>query len=119
MYFFDTNPSVQAWGSEVLTIPYVDPFTEEVRNYIPDFVVRYQDRSGNTITEIVEVKPETETTLEAARTDADRAAVQLNAAKWQAASAYAENNGARFRVLGKSQIFQTMPRQRRRPRTRR
>jgi hypothetical protein len=119
MYFFDTNTSVMAWGSEVLAIPYVDPFTNRVRDYVPDFVVRYQDRTGTIITEIVEVKPENETTLESARTDADRAAVQLNAAKWQAAAAYAESNGAKFRVIGKAQIYQTMPRQRRRPTPRR
>lgn len=109
MYFFDTNPHVLAWGSEMLAIEYMHPHTNRVHRYIPDLFVKYQDRSGDIITEIIEVKPKEESTLTEASTPEQRMQVEINAAKWAAANEYAKSQGARFRVMNQHHIYKVTP----------
>lgn len=103
--FADSHPSVISWASEALKIPYFNPFTQKICNYIPDFFVVYVDRAGKTHREIIEIKPENHTTNESAKNNYDKASVFLNAHKWQAAEAFCKNNGLVFRVLNKKDIF--------------
>jgi hypothetical protein len=118
MYFFDTNPHVLAWGSEMLSIEYLHPHTNRVHRYIPDLFVKYQDRDGGVITEIIEVKPKEESSFTEASTPEQRAQVEINAAKWAAAEAYAQSQGARFRVMNQHHIYQVTPKAKK-PRRRR
>jgi hypothetical protein len=105
MNTFDTNNNVLFWASESLKIPYMNPFTNKVANYYPDFLVVYQDKNGKQKREIIEVKPAKETIMEKAKTKKDKLSVVLNTYKWQAATQFAKNNGMRFRVLNESDIF--------------
>lgn len=107
MRLFDNNPAIIAWASESVTIPYLDPLTGFKKNYIPDFLVVYQDRSGKNHAELVEVKPSKEASLTEAKSTRDRALVVRNQAKWRAAAAFCKGNGMSFRVVTESQIFGT------------
>lgn len=107
MRFCDDNPNVINWASEAIKIPYRNPFTGKQTVYVPDFLVVYQDKNGNKITELIEVKPSSQVTLEAAgRNQGNRASVALNQAKWQAAQHWAKATGVKFRVVTENEIFQ-------------
>ncbi len=105
MQMFDSNPNITSWASESLKIPYRNPFTGKYTVYIPDFVVTYMDANGKNHAEIIEVKPSKETFLEQAKSPRAKAAVALNAFKWQAATIFAKNNGMTFRVMNEENIF--------------
>jgi hypothetical protein len=105
MRLFDNNPAVIAWASESVVIPYIDPLTGHKKNYIPDFLVVYQDRKGQNHAEIVEVKPSKEASLTEAKSIRDKALVARNQAKWRAATAFCKGAGMSFRVVTENQIF--------------
>ena len=67
MGWLDASSSVEAWSSEGLAIPYVDPARKnsdglmgKPRHYYPDFIVKMRT-NGIVETFVVEVKPEHET----------------------------------------------------------
>lgn len=105
MSFLDTHPNVIAWGSECVRIPYVNPLTGKSTSYVPDFLIKYQDKQGRQRTELVEVKPKKETFMEAAKSRRDKAFVLLNTAKWTAAMNFCSKNGITFRVINEDSIF--------------
>jgi hypothetical protein len=105
MQFCDNNPSILQWASEAVHINYRNPLTGRNTIYVPDFLITYQDASGNQRAEVVEVKPKKETTLEGAKTIRDQAAAVLNMAKWQAAQAWCKAHGLTFRVVTEDMIF--------------
>lgn len=105
MSFLDTHPNVIQWGSECVTIPYKNPLTGKNTVYVPDFLIRYQDKNGAQRTEMIEVKPRKETFMEAAKSKRDRAFVILNTAKWQAASIWCSKYGVTFRVINEEHLF--------------
>jgi hypothetical protein len=105
MRFCDNNPNVISWGSECVRIPYRNPFTGKNTFYVPDFLITYQDKSGNKRAELIEIKPRAQVTLEVARSQQEKAAVVLNMAKWQAARAWCSRMGATFRILTEEDIF--------------
>jgi hypothetical protein len=66
----------------------------------------YVNKNGEKFGELIEIKPGKQTTLEAAGKSArDQAAAVLNMYKWQAAQAWCNQNGLRFRVVTENDIF--------------
>lgn len=107
MLFLDNNPSILQWASEPLFIPYLNPLTGKKSNYIPDFLVIYENKYGQRIAEIVEIKPKKQSLIESKKASAkDRAIVAVNHAKWAAAMAFCKKAGLTFRVITEDQIFQ-------------
>jgi hypothetical protein len=105
MRMCDNNPSILQWASESIRINYTNPFTNKATIYVPDFFVRYIDANSKVHSEIWEVKPDTQTTLENARSTKDQAAAVLNMYKWQAARAWCNAQGISFRILTEKDIF--------------
>ncbi len=105
MHFFDTHPSIIQWASELVKIPYKNPLTGKQSLYVPDFLVVYQDKAGNNIGELIEIKPKKETLMENAKSKRDKAFVIINTAKWAAAFAWASKQGLKFRVVNEDSIF--------------
>lgn len=106
MRFCDNHDKVLQWASESIQIPYRNPLTGKVTVYVPDFLIMYQGPNGQKITEIVEIKPAKQTTLqEAGRSKKDQLAAILNQAKWSAAVAYCKRIGVNFRVITEREIF--------------
>jgi len=101
----DDHPNIVKWASENIKIPYMNPVSNRMANYVPDFMVQYIDKDGNQFVELIEIKPSKETTLENANSVRDRAAVAVNTAKWQAASQWCAQQGIRFKVINEDQIF--------------
>lgn len=115
--FCDTHPSIIKWSSENVKIPYFNPLTNKPSYYIPDFLVQYVDKDGNTHTDLIEIKPSTQTTFESAgRSKINQAAVIVNSHKWDAAREWTEKRGINFKVLTEKEIFHTN--KKRKPRSR-
>lgn len=103
--FCDNNPSVLQWASESIQIPYRNPLTGKQTIYIPDIFMVYQNKHGEKIAEVVEIKPLKQTVLNEAKSKKDKLAIALNHAKWQAANAWCKNQGIKFRVVTENELF--------------
>lgn len=107
MNFLDNHPSVIQWASESIAINYINPLTGKRSQYIPDFLIIYQDAQGKKRHEVVEVKPRSQAIMEHAKSRQDKAAQIVNMAKWAAAMAFCKQNGMTFRILTEDQIYVT------------
>jgi hypothetical protein len=106
MMFLDNNPSILQWASEPMFIPYIHPLTGKRANYIPDFLVIYENKYGQRKAEIVEIKPKKQSLIESRTASAkDRAIVAINHAKWKAAAEFCKRSGLVFRVINEDHIF--------------
>lgn len=106
MTFCDNNKNVIYWASEAISIPYRHPLTGKTVNYIPDFFVLYENKYGQRVAEIVEIKPKKQSLIESAKASMkDRAIVAINHAKWAAANAYCKRSGYKFRVVTEDDLF--------------
>tara|TARA_B100000902_G_scaffold318951_1_gene311074 strand:- start:12744 stop:13205 length:462 start_codon:yes stop_codon:yes gene_type:complete len=105
MQFCDSHPNILKWASENVKIPYRHPMTGKITNYVPDFMVQYQDKNGKTLIELIEIKPKSQTVIENARGRGDKLATMVNAAKWTAAQEWCKAKGIHFKVITEEQIF--------------
>lgn len=97
--FCDKSDTIIKWGSEEFKIPYFNPIYKQIRQYIPDVLIKYKDRTGNLITEVVEIKPSKEAQVKAKMSNYDKVMLVINTAKWRAAGSFCASHGIRFRVL--------------------
>jgi len=106
MMFCDNNEKIIKWASEAIVIPYIHPITGKRTNYIPDFFIVYQDRTGQTKAELIEIKPKKESIIEEKRANPKTAiTVAINHAKWKYAQQYCKGQGITFRVVTEDDIF--------------
>jgi len=105
MIFFDNNDNILQWASEPVRIPYKNPLTGKMTIYVPDFIVVYHGPNNTTKAELIEIKPKSQSVVEAKMKDRDRAIVAINYCKWDAASKWAKQNGMTFRVVTEDMIF--------------
>lgn len=106
MNFCDSNPAIQKWASEAISIPYRDPLTGRNTIYVPDFFIQYLDKKNHLKVELIEIKPASQTLLEkVGKNKANQAQFIKNQAKWQAASIWCKQQGIQFRVLNENDLF--------------
>jgi len=110
----DKNPNVIKWGSEEFKIPYYNPIKKKMASYYPDFIVKYQDRTGNVLTEVIEIKPSNQDPRRITKDTKgrvkkpsayDTVQMVINQAKWTAAEAFCKQHGINFRVLTEQELF--------------
>ena len=106
MRWADSNSSVLAWQSEEKVVWYYDPIAKKKRRYFPDFIIKYKNKDGIIMTEMIEVKPQAQVdgppTNPKRRTAAWARAVQTyitNQAKWEAAKKFCEKKGWEFVII--------------------
>ena len=105
MHYLDTHPDVILWDSEPLRIPYFNHFKKMHTVYVPDFLVKYVDKSGHQRVELIEIKPMSQTLTSKARGLANKMQVALNEMKWSAARAWCKKNGFIFVILTEDQLY--------------
>lgn len=106
MRFCDTNPSIQKWASEAIQIPYRDPLTGRQTVYVPDFFIQYVDKKNNVLTELIEIKPASQTIIErVGKNKYNQAQFVKNQAKWAAATIWCKQQGIKFRILNENDLF--------------
>lgn len=112
--FLDNNPNVIGWASEEIAIPYVKPTStrkNKIHKYYPDYYVKYKDKHGNIIQEIIEIKPNNQ--IQAPKRRGKNKKTQLyeqltwvvNCAKWKAAQQFCNKYGIRFRIVTEKELF--------------
>ena len=94
--FCESNPKIQRWASEPISIKYFSRLDNKNANYYPDYVI--ETYNGSKI--IVEVKPY-EQTIKPANTDSKwlTEAWIKNTDKWNAATEFAHKHNAKFIVV--------------------
>ena len=105
MKFCDSNDHVLQWASESIAIPYRNPVTGKMSQYIPDFLVTYRNKNNTMRAELIEIKPKKQSVIESKMSSKDRAIVAINYCKWDAASKWARKNGLTFRVITENDMF--------------
>jgi hypothetical protein len=106
MRFLDNDPNILQWASESIAIPYRNPLTGKVHNYIPDFFITYLGPGGQVVAEIVEIKPMKQTVLEGKKIkQKDAMVVAVNHAKWASCRAYCKQNGFNFRIVTERDLY--------------
>jgi hypothetical protein len=103
--FCDNNDHVLEWASEAISIKYRHPLTGKITSYVPDIFMRYRTKNNKVCTEIIEIKPKKQTTMQEARSERDKLVVAVNMAKWAAATTWCKRAGIVFRVLDETQLF--------------
>ena len=109
---FDLSEKVVKWGSETVVIPYISPLDGRTHRYMVDLVVEYLDKDGNSIKQLIEIKPLKETippknTKNKKRSTLIREVLtyQKNLTKWKFAQKWGESRGMKFRILTEKIIF--------------
>jgi len=106
MRFCDTNPYVQKWASEAISIPYRCPLTGKQTIYVPDFFIQYIDKNSKIQTELIEVKPQNQTLREKVGKNRNNQIQYVrNLAKWRAAQTWCKAQGIKFRVINEQELF--------------
>ena len=101
----DESEKVISWASEPVKIPYRNPVTTKVSQYIPDLIIQYVDSHNTIHTELVEIKPMKEAIFEKAKSRKDKLSLIVNQSKWAAAQAFCKQQGMTFRVLTERDLF--------------
>jgi hypothetical protein len=107
--FLDSNPNILRWGSEVVVVPYIKPTDGKVHKYYVDYVIEYQNKDGETLIELIEVKPLNQ--VKSPRGGKRKSLVyetltfEINKSKWMAATKFAESKGWKFRIITEQQLF--------------
>lgn len=114
MQFFDRREHIKKWQSEETIIKYYSPVDQRTRRYMVDFFVEYIDKNGNTIKELLEVKPKKECSPPVSTRGKKKTTYlkevytwNVNQAKWKAASLYAKARGMTFRIITEDHIFKS------------
>ena len=105
MRFCDNNDHILQWASESIAIPYRNPITGKMSQYIPDFLVSYRTRDNTMRAELIEIKPKKQSVVESKMNSRDRAVVAVNYAKWDQATKWCKRNGLSFRVITELDMF--------------
>lgn len=110
----DRTRAVVEWGSEVVVVPYFNPIKNRKARYFVDIYMKYINKNGDVVTEIIEIKPLSQCMQpKAKKTKSKNTVIQeqidwtTNNAKWEAATQYASVRGWRFRVITERSIFKS------------
>lgn len=103
--FLDGNPNVIQWASEEFFIPYFNPILNRPAKYYPDFWVKYRNKYGEEVQEVIEVKPSNQVNRPKGGNAKKSAEWVVNTAKWEAAIKFCEQRNLKFRVLTEKRLF--------------
>ena len=101
MVYCDGSASILEWGSEEVIIPYRSPLDNRVHRYFPDFILK-TDKGRKML---IEIKPSRQITRPKPPKKKTKSYMResfefiKNQAKWKAATSYAEDNGAVFKII--------------------
>ena len=106
MVYCDTNPGIVQWASEELPIRYYNPIDKKYHRYFVDFIIK-TDKNKKML---IEIKPSRQITRPKPPKKKTRSYMResfefiKNQAKWKAATAYAEDNNAVFKIITEKEL---------------
>jgi TnsA endonuclease N terminal len=112
MQFCDTTESVISWSSEEVIVPYLSPLDGKMHRYFVDFWIRIKTSDGSEQCLLIEIKPKAQTKKPIVEGKTmTRSKIQrvkdwiINSAKWEAAEAFCNSRGWKFKILTEKEIF--------------
>ncbi len=110
----DKNPKIKKWGSETLSIPYIDTTrNKETHWYIPDLFFSVIDVNGIERKWLIEIKPYNQSVIPKAskrkspqKLLLEQLIVQRNHDKWNATIQFCKNKGWSFGIMTEKGIEQ-------------
>ena len=105
MVYCHESTNILEWGSEEVIIPYRSPLDNRIHRYFPDFYIKYKNREGRIIREIIEVKPKKylsppkEPKRKTKRYLTEVSNYAINQAKFKAAEEFCAERKLAFRIL--------------------
>lgn len=125
MNWCDLNKNVLKWGSEIITIKYLNEVDGREHRYITDFYAEIKDVNGQIFKCIIEVKPENQMerldeqgnlilprepkkkSMKAFQNYINKVnIIRKNHSKWKAARDYCKKMGYHFKVITEKDLFQ-------------
>lgn len=107
--FLDENPYIIEWCSECIAIPYLKPTDRKIHKYYPDYYLKYKNKKGQIIQEIIEIKPQKQTKKTRKRKFKERLYEEIqysiNQAKWQSAQHFCNKYGLKFRIVTEKELY--------------
>ena len=99
-----------SYGSQKKKLWYYDPVKKK-RRYYPDFMIKYENKDGNIITEMIEIKPNMKL-KDLHRNPKRRTKAWMNQvytyitnqAKWEAARIVCGDQGWNFRIITEKEL---------------
>lgn len=110
MRYCDRNSAILEWGSEEFFIPYLDPTTNTVRRYFPDFIMKVQESSGKIKKYVIEVKPKRQTIppipgkKKRKTLISEAITYEKNMAKWKAAREWCADRLIEFKIITEDEL---------------
>ena len=111
MVYCDNTPAIIEWGSEEVIIPYRSPIDKKVHRYFPDFYIKYVNSKGQSVRELIEVKPKKQCSppkqpkRQTRRYLQECATYMINQAKWKAAEEFCADRRMGFRILTEEHLL--------------
>lgn len=106
--FFDSNPNVIQWAYESFAIPYVKPTDGKVHRYFVDYYVKFRNKQGEIVEELIECKPQSQTRSPRVNSKyrlVEQVNLAINMAKWRSAEEYCRRRNMKFRIVTEKSIF--------------
>lgn len=104
--FLDCNINVLEWSSEEISINYFNPVKKRPARYYPDFWVKYRNKHGEILEELIEIKPYKQVQRPSKRSNKyEQVTWFVNMAKWDAAIKFCKGKQIQFRVLTERKLF--------------
>jgi hypothetical protein len=111
MKWCDLNESILEYGSEEFYIPYISPVDNRIHKYFPDFIIKVKEKTGNTKTYVIEVKPQKQTKPPIKKSRVTKSFIQecktyaINQAKWKAAEEFCKDRMIEFKIITEKELF--------------
>lgn len=108
--YCDLTPSVLAWSSEEIVIPYQDPISGNFRRYFVDVWVKHRLKDGTIKETLIEIKPSKQCQLPKKQKRKTKKYLKevetyvINKAKWKAADKYASKRGMEFTIFTEKEL---------------
>ncbi len=110
MVYCDLNPSIIAWASEEIAIPYLSPLDGKIHRYFPDFFIKVKQKDNKIKNIIIEVKPKIQCSAPKIPKKKTKKYLQevrtwsINEAKWKAARKYCDEKGFDFQLITEKEL---------------
>ena len=104
MKYCDSNNNVISWSSEEFFIPYLDPTSESIRRYFPDFLIEFKQKNGIK-KYLIEVKPFRQTKKPTRGKKKPQTYLKetleynKNISKWQYAQQWCKKHNVEFKII--------------------
>ena len=110
MVYCDLNPSIIAWASEEIAIPYLSPLDGKIHRYFPDFFIKVKQKDNKIKNIIIEVKPKIQCSAPKIPKKKTKKYLQevrtwsINEAKWKAARKYCDEKDFDFQLITEKEL---------------